>query len=319
MSNERFIKFIPSEESDYLQENHPNAFLLLCLIARRARRTSGNPDGLEIGEAHIGDYKKSGIETRDKYRTALDVLIRRSHIDITETCRTRKICPTKTPTGSTTIGTKIKLLRSDVWDINSEVINQQNPHPIPHRTPTEPPPNPHEQERKRKKKNEKDKIIQIPISLILRKENIFTSQEDHDELIKIHGKDLVEASYEHLSQWKKEKPDSEHKKYTDIGRLRHWAITACREKLLKEKELSFKESKLKNISQPQNNKNIALNILSDYLIPNNLKIELLSNHIEFIVNGAQRAICIEYQSHGFEEQLNNAIIKTRCKKKSMNM
>ena len=57
MSNQRFIKFIDSDETFYLIEHHPNAFLLLTIIASRARRISGNPDGLEIGEAHIGDYK----------------------------------------------------------------------------------------------------------------------------------------------------------------------------------------------------------------------------------------------------------------------
>jgi hypothetical protein len=186
MSN-RFIKFIPSQESDFLQENHPNAFLLLCLIAKRARRISGHPDGLEIGEAQIGDYKKAGIETRDKYRTALEILVKRSHIRICETCRTRKKSsphqnvekifeiknsPTETtngyPTGSTTIGTKVKLLRSDVWDINSEQITEKNPHQNsqldPHRTPTGSPPDPHEQERTRKNKKEKETTTPNPHS-----------------------------------------------------------------------------------------------------------------------------------------------------------
>ena len=88
--SERFIKFIDSEESQYLQENHLNAFSLLCLIAKRARRISGNPDGLEIGECFIGDYRKAGIETRKKYRVALNILVQRNHIEIIETCRTRK-------------------------------------------------------------------------------------------------------------------------------------------------------------------------------------------------------------------------------------
>src|SRR5580693_9063545 len=144
----RFIKFIPSEESEYLQKNHPNAFLLLCLIAQRARRISGHPDGLNIGEAQIGDYKEAGIETRDKYRTALEILVARKHIEKVETCRNRKKCPT----GNTTVGTKVNLIESSIWDINSEERNHRNPH----RTPTEPPPNPHEQERKRKNKNEKE-------------------------------------------------------------------------------------------------------------------------------------------------------------------
>lgn len=154
MSNPRFIKFIPSEESDYLQENHPNAFLLLCLIAKRARRISGQPDGLEIGEAHIGDYEKAGLNTRGQYRHALEILIGRAHIKKVETCRTRK----KATTGATTEGTKVKLLRSDVWDINSDCSN----HHDNHRTTTEQPPNNHEQERTRKNKKEKRTITTPP-------------------------------------------------------------------------------------------------------------------------------------------------------------
>lgn len=116
VSNIRFIKFIPSEKSDWLQENHPNAFLLLCLIAKRARRTSGHPDGLEIGMAQIGDYKSAGIETEKKYRTAKNVLLRLGAIEIIETSRKSK----KWATQRAINGTLVKILKSDVWDINQE-------------------------------------------------------------------------------------------------------------------------------------------------------------------------------------------------------
>lgn len=150
-----FIQFVrDSKESEYLQENHPNAFLLLCLIARRARRISGHPDGLKIGEAHVGDYKNAGIETRDKYRTAIKILEGRGHIKISETCRNRK----NTPTGITTVGTLVKLIRSDVWDINSEYDHHLNPH----RTPTGSPPDPHEQERTIKNNKEKEHTHHMP-------------------------------------------------------------------------------------------------------------------------------------------------------------
>jgi hypothetical protein len=152
MSSERFIKFIPSEKSEWLLLNHPNAFLLLSLIAMRARRKSGHIDGLKIGEALIGDYESCGL-TRDKYRTALDVLIRHKFVEKVETCRTRKpiksfnfhdfaIKTKSLPTAITTVGTKVKLLDSGVWDINLE----EGPHRNPHRSPTGAPPEPHEQE-----------------------------------------------------------------------------------------------------------------------------------------------------------------------------
>lgn len=157
----RFIKLIDSEETRFLIEHQPKAYVLLNLIAFRARRISGHPDGLEIGEARIGDYKKAGFQTRDEYRHALKVLVARAHIKILETCRNRKKAPTGTPTGSTTIGTKVIILRSDVCDINIYFEKQQNPHRNDHRTPTEPPPNPHEQERRKKE----ERYIRTPSSL----------------------------------------------------------------------------------------------------------------------------------------------------------
>lgn len=176
MSNQRFLKLIDSEEADYLLENHPNAFLLLCLIAKRARRISGKPDGLEIGEAQIGDYRKAGIETRNKYRTALDVLIKRNHCKIVETCRKRKTLPTDSTTGSTTIGTKVSLSRSDVYDINPENGHHRNHHRNHHRTTTEPPPNHHEQERIKNDKNDKKEQCLLPAVASKKKEVLFSAE-----------------------------------------------------------------------------------------------------------------------------------------------
>jgi hypothetical protein len=123
--SQRFIKFIDNEKSRWLQEKHPWAFLLLVTIARRARRTPDSPDGYEIGECHIGDYKISGIPTEKIYRGAKDVLIREGIILICETCRKRKKRATKGATGSTTYGTKVKLLCSDICDINLEETKQR--------------------------------------------------------------------------------------------------------------------------------------------------------------------------------------------------
>tara|TARA_R110000765_G_scaffold50352_4_gene102365 strand:- start:5100 stop:5789 length:690 start_codon:yes stop_codon:yes gene_type:complete len=56
--------------SDTLQESHPEAFLLLCQIAKRARIEECPIRGLEVGEALLGDFKTAGIATMRKYRTA---------------------------------------------------------------------------------------------------------------------------------------------------------------------------------------------------------------------------------------------------------
>ncbi len=122
-----------NRESDtvfYLLEKLPKAFLLLTLISLRARRISGHPDGLEIGDAKIGDHESCGL-TRQEYRTALDHLIGLKLVKIKETCMDRQ----KSTTTSTTKGTLVTLISSDVYDINSESSN----HIINHRATTEQP------------------------------------------------------------------------------------------------------------------------------------------------------------------------------------
>lgn len=144
--SDRFIKYIPSQKVSWLRENHPNAFLLLSLIAERARRIPGN-DGLEMGECHIGDYEKAGIYSRKAYRIALDLLIRIKAIEKIETCRSRKSknlqvgateraterATEKTTNRATiimskraTVGTKVKLLDTEFWDINIENKGHRN-------------------------------------------------------------------------------------------------------------------------------------------------------------------------------------------------
>jgi hypothetical protein len=126
---ERFIKFIPSEKADWLREEHPYAFLLLSLIAQRARRCPGHPDGLEVGDALIGDYDKAGIPTEAKYRSAKSILVKIGAIKIKETNRNpiskeanKRILTNRT----TTRGTLVTLLNSDVWDINRVLPHDPN-------------------------------------------------------------------------------------------------------------------------------------------------------------------------------------------------
>lgn len=116
----RFLKFIPSEEALYLLKNKGHAFRLLTIIAESARRYEGGPDGLDIGEAFIGGHKKYDMSERN-YRTAKEILIARRHMKIMETSRTRK----KSTNGTTTVGTKVKLLSSNVWDINFQVTDER--------------------------------------------------------------------------------------------------------------------------------------------------------------------------------------------------
>ncbi len=137
-SNSNFIMFKRGHMSDWLQEEYPNAFLLLCQIAKRARYFEGHPDGKEIGMAEIGDYKKAGLQTEKIYRNAKKKLEELEIIEIIETNRkltgekskkkNKKITCAKGKTKNVkkratkkaTNGTLVKLLNSDIWDINSK-------------------------------------------------------------------------------------------------------------------------------------------------------------------------------------------------------
>ena len=93
-------------------EERPTAFLLLSLIANRARRTNEKDlmIDLEIGEALIGDFFAYGV-TRAVYRTDKEYLIRNGFILTTRADRR---------------GTIVKLIDSDIFDINP-TIHQHDP------------------------------------------------------------------------------------------------------------------------------------------------------------------------------------------------
>jgi len=87
---------------------HPNAFLLLTLIAMRARRTPNLIKNLDICECQLGDYKACGL-TEQKYRTAKNIL-EKLNLATFET------------TNKGTIG---KLINTDIYNINPESCNGQ--------------------------------------------------------------------------------------------------------------------------------------------------------------------------------------------------
>jgi len=104
-----FLKLNRGDATEELMKQ-PNEFMLLCLIAYRARRTeSFNVAGLEPGEALIGDYRTIGLTER-KYRTAKKRLAEWGF-------------STFKPTSKGTIG---KIINSSVWDINSDTSDEQN-------------------------------------------------------------------------------------------------------------------------------------------------------------------------------------------------
>ncbi|MGE5293549.1 MAG: hypothetical protein ACM3VT_01845 [Solirubrobacterales bacterium] len=135
-----FIKLNRSTETLELL-NDPNAFVLLTVIALRARRTNEfNVHNLRCGEALIGDYRKCGL-TRQEYRTAARRL------------RVWGLAAFK----PTTRGTVATLLDQRIYDINETLAeppgNQQttNDQPTGNHPPTT---NKNEKKEKKEKKEE---------------------------------------------------------------------------------------------------------------------------------------------------------------------
>jgi len=225
--SERFLKLnLDNGQADFLAINHPNAFILLYFIAKRARRIAGHPDGLNIGECHIGDWKSMGL-SRQNYRTSLKVLCQNKILRILETNRTRK----KSTTGLTTEGTKVILLNSMIWDINPQHDNHRSNHCL---TTDQPLPN-HEQERIRKKKKEKEEQPQTPSFQKVKiqfRENVQLTQSDFDSLLNKHGQDFLDRMLDALDSYK----GSTGKKYiSDFHVLKEggWVIQRVKDDLQK--------------------------------------------------------------------------------------
>lgn len=89
---------------------NPNAFVLAYIIARRARyQASFQADGVELGEAFLGDFREYGM-TRQQFRTAIH------HLTTWGFATTR----------ATNRGTIAKLIDSRLFEVIPPDINQQS-------------------------------------------------------------------------------------------------------------------------------------------------------------------------------------------------
>lgn len=99
-----------SDDFEWLLRVRPTAFLLLAVIAKRAKRTTDHPDKrLEVGEAFIGDFESYGV-TRQVYRTDLKFLKFNQLLTIRTTNR----------------GTIVKLIDTNIFNINEEQLTTRN-------------------------------------------------------------------------------------------------------------------------------------------------------------------------------------------------
>lgn len=111
MSQNGFVKLQRSEELDELLKRYPNAFLLLTMIALRARREieTNSINGVKQCEALIGDYRNIGMSERG-YRTAKSRLAKCGIVTFKATNR----------------GTIAKLVDKRFYDINEETTDEQS-------------------------------------------------------------------------------------------------------------------------------------------------------------------------------------------------
>ncbi len=138
--NNGYFKAIRGEIGENLIKRSHHAYILLSIIAYRARRTPDLINKLGIGEAILGDYENYNM-TRQEYRTAIEIL---------------KECNLAT-FRTTTKGSIATIINTDVFDINIILDNQ----PTNHRTTIEQPSNNHrtttnKKERSKEVKNDKN-------------------------------------------------------------------------------------------------------------------------------------------------------------------
>lgn len=82
-----YLQFTRNSEEIELFRLRPSAFLLLALIAQRAKRTEDHPNkDLEIGEALIGDWEKYAT-SREIYRNDIKFLIKHQKATIRTTTK----------------------------------------------------------------------------------------------------------------------------------------------------------------------------------------------------------------------------------------
>ena len=136
---EPFIKLSRDDRVDLLIREDPLAFVLLTVIARRARRTDEPIVGLHSGEAFLGDFSNQHL-TRQQYRTRLKKLKKWNLIT----------------TRSTTRGTIARLTDTSVYDINALESNQQSNQQCNQRATNEQP-TPHTKPNQRATTNKNDK------------------------------------------------------------------------------------------------------------------------------------------------------------------
>jgi len=168
-----------------------------------------------------------------------------------------------------------------------------------------------EKPNKSKQKKSKSKVHseEYKQSLIERRKNIHTSEEEHAKLVQKLGIELTEKCYEELSEWKTSKSLNNPKSvdaHSDNYRILKWVIEAVKQK---------------EINQPiqansvEDNKKFAQQVANSFF-NENYKIEILSKTIEFTPQRGQAPPdIINFSDKGFRDQIKNVLTKRQFKER----
>lgn len=265
--SERFIKFIPSEEAMFLVTHkkpaYQNAFRLLTIIAERARRYDGHPDGLKIGQCHLGKWNEYGMSEQN-YKTAKKILERMGQIKIIETNRTRKKkvltesnsfnshFSKKATTEVTTEGTLVELCSSTVYDINIMESNDSSNESL---TTGQRLANDKLRKNKKEKKEKEEQKPLTPFSSKINfRENVSLTQNELDSLLVKHGQEFLDRMLDALDSYK----GSTGKSYkSDFHTMKEggWVIERVKKELLISKTSAKNERTFTTSTELQSSKN----------------------------------------------------------------
>jgi hypothetical protein len=203
---EKFIKLNTTEErdhpGDWLAKNHPNAFILIYFIARRARRYNGHPDGLIIGDALIGSADFEPKMSRQNFRTAIEKLVELGYIKIVS--NGKKLFVDRKSTIKVTItGMLVNLCDTRIWDINADDGNQRSNQQLTNDQPTA---NHKLRKNKKEEKKEQEELPQTPSlpvpSKIKFREFVELTQQEYDSLLAKNGPEFLNLMIDVLDAYK---------------------------------------------------------------------------------------------------------------------
>lgn len=205
-----FLKYIKNGKSSWLRANFPNSYLVLSVIAERARRESGFDDGLQIGDAIIA-YEELGNAcglTKKETRTAVKKLFELSQVKLIWNGKNFFNCEKRSFKRAHNC-LVVNLISSDIWDINCDEILDERAHERAQRGHTQGT----KQEGKRRNKEKKslsafeeEDILNEKYLNIFYQDPMFQWMKNENKKIyvKNFGRHIVEAT---LQEFKRKFPE----------------------------------------------------------------------------------------------------------------